>query len=73
MVKINLFLSYKEWTKHSVVIFSIIKLKINISNKTTFPRHCKNTACLFVKVDCHMSQQLWVSSSIIYLFNLCIT
>ena len=33
IVKINLFLSYKERTKHNI-IFSIIKLKINISNKT---------------------------------------
>ena len=30
IVKINLFLSYKEITKHNVLIFSIIKLKINI-------------------------------------------
>ena len=35
--------SYKQRTRHKVVIFSMIKLKINISNKTTFPRHCNNT------------------------------
>ena len=36
------------------------------------PRHCNNTVCLFVKTDCHMSQQLWVYSSFIYSFDLCI-
>ena len=56
--EINLFLPYKERTKHNIVIFSIIKLKINVSNKITFPRHCNNTVSLFVKIDCHMSQQL---------------
>ena len=34
IVKINLFLPYKKRTKHNVVIFSMIKLKINISNNT---------------------------------------
>ena len=34
IVKINLFLSYKERTKHNIVIIPMIKLKINISNKT---------------------------------------
>ena len=36
-------------------------LKLNI----TFPRHCNDTVCLFVKIDYHMSQQVSVSSFLI--------